>query len=120
MALGAVGSMRAGLERAIPRLEGRGQASRHAVAELATTAEAGAALTHHALRRFLDGGDAVREVTMAKLATQRASFDLHDRLLSLLGPDPELERAARDSRLGPIGGGSDEIMKEILGRTLRV
>ena len=90
------------------------------MAELATTAEAGAALTHHALRRFLDGGDAVREVTMAKLATQRASFDLHDRLLSLLGPDPELERAARDSRLGPIGGGSDEIMKEILGRTMGV
>jgi len=60
----------------------------------------------------------VREVTMAKLATQRASFDLHDRLLSLLGPDPELERAARDSRLGPIGGGTDEIMKEILGRTM--
>ena len=118
MALGAVGSMRAGLERAIPRLSGRGQAVRHAVAELATTAEAGAAITHHALRRFLDGGDAVREVTMAKLATQRASFDLHDRLLSLLGPDPELERAARDSRLGPIGGGTDEIMKEILGRTM--
>ena len=118
MALGAVGSMRAGLERAIPRLAGRGQAARHALAELATTCEAGAALTHHALRRFLDGGDAVREVTMAKLATQRVSFDLHDRLLSLLGPDPELERAARDSRLGPIGGGSDEIMKEILGRTM--
>ena len=55
MALGSVGSMRAGLERAIPRLAGRGQAVRHAVAELATTAEAGAALTHHALRRFLDG-----------------------------------------------------------------
>jgi acyl-CoA dehydrogenase len=118
MALGAVGSMRAGLERAIPRLAGRGQAARHAVAELATRAEAGAAITHHALRRFLDGGDAVTEVTMAKLATQRASFELHDRLLSLLGPDPELERAARDSRLGPIGGGSDEIMKEILGRTM--
>ena len=119
MALGAVGSMRAGLERAVPRLAGRGQATRHAVAELATTAAAGAALTYHALRRFL-AGDAVREVTMAKLATQRASFDLHDRLLGLLGPDPELERAARDSRLGPIGGGTDEIMKEILGRTMGV
>jgi acyl-CoA dehydrogenase len=118
MALGAVGSMRAGLERAIPRLGGRGQAVRHGVAELATRAEGGAALTHHALRRFLDGGDAVREVTMAKLATQRASFELHDALLGWLGPDPELERAARDSRLGPIGGGTDEIMKEILGRTM--
>ena len=26
--------------------------------------------------------------------------------------------AARDARLGPIGGGTDEIMKEILGKTL--
>jgi acyl-CoA dehydrogenase len=118
MALGAVGSMRAGLERAVPRLAGCGQAARHIVAEHAMRAEAGAALTHHALRRFVAGDDAVREVTMAKLATQRASFELHDALLSLLGPDPELERAARDSRLGPIGGGTDEIMKEILGRSL--
>ena len=29
-----------------------------------------------------------------------------------------IERAARDLRLGPIGGGTDEIMKEILGRQL--
>jgi acyl-CoA dehydrogenase len=29
-----------------------------------------------------------------------------------------IERAARDARLGPIGGGSDEIMREILGRSL--
>jgi acyl-CoA dehydrogenase len=29
-----------------------------------------------------------------------------------------IERAARDARLGPIGGGSDEIIREILGRGL--
>jgi acyl-CoA dehydrogenase len=120
MALTAVGSMGAALERAVERLGGRGQAVRHRVAELATRAEAGTALTHHALRRFLDGSDAVREVTMAKLHTQRTNFELQDSLLSLLGPDPELERAARDARLGPIGGGTDEIMKEILGRSLGV
>ena len=28
-----------------------------------------------------------------------------------------MERAARDARLGPIGGGTDEIMKEILGKS---
>ena len=86
-------------------------------------AEAGAALTYHALRRFLDGGDAVREVTMAKLATQRANFELQDAcygLLADIGHEDahDLSRAARDARLGPIGGGTDEIMKEILGKTL--
>jgi acyl-CoA dehydrogenase len=85
---------------------------------LAVRAEAGTALTYHALRRFVAGADAVREVTMAKLATQRASFEIQDEALRLLGPDEELERAVRDSRLGPIGGGTDEIMREILGRTL--
>src|SRR5215213_7133901 len=102
MALGAIGSMRAGLERAVAAGP-RGQAVRHRIAELATRTEACAALTYQALRRFLAGGDAVREVTMAKLLTQRASFELHDACLDLLGPDPVAERAARDSRLGPIG-----------------
>jgi acyl-CoA dehydrogenase len=30
----------------------------------------------------------------------------------------DVERALRDARLGPIGGGTDEIMKEIIGRQL--
>jgi acyl-CoA dehydrogenase len=29
-----------------------------------------------------------------------------------------IERAVRDARLGPIGGGTDEIMREILGKSL--
>jgi len=64
------------------------------------------------------GRDAVREVTMAKLATQRAAYETADAALDLLGDEPALARAARDARLGPIGGGTDEIMKEILGKTL--
>jgi acyl-CoA dehydrogenase len=119
MALGAVGAMRRTLERVAVELQGRGQATRHRVAELATRAEAGTALTYHALRRHLAGADAVREVTMAKLATQRTNFELQDECLRLVGADPELERAARDARLGPIGGGTDEIMREILSRSLR-
>jgi acyl-CoA dehydrogenase len=127
MALGAVGAMHVALERTIAYTRERQafgrpltghQAVRHRLVELATTAHTCRCVTYDALRRFAAGEDAVREVTMAKLATQRASFELHDALLSLLGPDPELERAARDSRLGPIGGGTDEIMKEILSRTL--
>jgi acyl-CoA dehydrogenase len=124
MALGAVGAMRRAVEEAVHSLParpgGHGGAARAAVAELAVRAEAGAALTYHALRRFLDGRDAVREVTMAKLLTQRASFEVADAVLALLGPDDagERERAVRDARLGPIGGGTDEIMREILGRML--
>jgi acyl-CoA dehydrogenase len=117
MALGAVGGMQVAFERALAR-GGNGQATRHRLAEIATTIEAGRSVTYHALRRYLAGQDAVREVTIAKLATQRSAFEVMDGLLQVYGDQPELARAARDARLGPIGGGTDEIMKEILGRSL--
>jgi acyl-CoA dehydrogenase len=81
-------------------------------------------VTYDALERFVrTEGDAVKEVTMAKLATQRACFDVMDTCLQLHGgagymEEYEIERMARDARLGPIGGGTDEIMREILGKVL--
>jgi acyl-CoA dehydrogenase len=64
-----------------------------------------------------------KEVTMAKLITQRNAYDLIDDCLQMHGgagymEEYDLERAARDSRLGPIGGGTDEIMREILSKII--
>ena len=132
MALGAVGAMKVAFEKtlrfaaqreAFGRPIGRHQAIRHKLAEIAVTIEAGRAVTYAALRRYVAGEDAVREVTIAKLATQRAAFEVMDSCLQIHGGagyivDYEIERSARDARLGPIGGGTDEIMKEILGRSL--
>jgi acyl-CoA dehydrogenase len=36
----------------------------------------------------------------------------------ILDGEPEIGRVLRDTRLGPIGGGTNEVMKEILGRQL--
>ncbi len=132
MALGAVGAMKAAFEQtlgfAMQRTTfgtpiGRHQAIRHKLAEIALTLEAGRDVTYAALRRYVAGEDATREVTIAKLATQRAAFEVIDECLQIHGGagymvEYGLERAARDARLGPIGGGTDEIMKEILGRSL--
>jgi alkylation response protein AidB-like acyl-CoA dehydrogenase len=132
MALGSVAGMQLTFERtlefarertAFGRPIGSHQAIRHKFAEMATTIEVGRALTYHALRLFVGGIDATREVTMAKLATQRAAFDVADTCLQIHGgagymEEYEIERAARDTRLGPIGGGTDEIMREILGKSL--
>ena len=131
MALGSVGAMQVMFERtlayakerrAFGRPIGSHQVIRHKLAEIALRIEAGRDLTYHALRRFVDSGDAVNEVTMAKLATQRAAFDTADDCLQIHGGagymvEYDIERAARDARLGPIGGGTDEIMKEILGKS---
>jgi acyl-CoA dehydrogenase len=132
MALGAVGAMQLAWERtaefarertAFDRPLSKHQAIRHKLADLATSAYTARCVTYDALRRFVAGEEPLKEVTMAKLLTQRASFDLMDACLQIHGgagymKEVWVERAARDSRLGPIGGGSDEIMREILGRVL--
>ena len=64
---------------------GKHQAIRHKLAEIATTIEAGRDVTYAALRRFVAGEDAVREVTIAKLATQRAAFEVMDTCLQIHG-----------------------------------
>lgn len=132
MALGAVAGAQAAFEKtleyvgersAFGRKIGAFQSTRHKLAECAVQLESGRALTYHALWLFSRGRDAIREVTMAKLATQRMAYDVIDQCLQLHGgagymAEYGIERAARDARLGPIGGGTDEIMKEILGKTM--
>jgi acyl-CoA dehydrogenase len=132
MALGAVGAMTLAWERtaqfarerqAFGRALSGHQAIRHKLADLATSVYTCRCVTYDALRRFVAGEEPLKEVTMAKLLTQRASFELMDACLQIHGGagymrEYWVERAARDARLGPIGGGSDEIMREILGRVL--
>jgi acyl-CoA dehydrogenase len=132
MAIGAVGAMQRLIEisvayaqerEAFGRPIGKFQAIRHQVAEMATKAEASRALTYNALRLFHEGHDCIQEVSMAKLLTQRAVLEIADQALQIHGGygymrEYGIERAVRDARLGPIGGGTDEIMKEIIGKTM--
>src|SRR5204863_2684616 len=122
MSLGAVGAMRrllgvaigyAGEREAFGRPIGRFQAIRHKIAEIGVKAEVGRALTYHALRRWLAGEDVIADVTKAKLYTQRACVEVADECVQILGGygymrEYGVERALRDARLGPIGGGTDE------------
>jgi len=132
MALGAVAAMQEALERTVAytrerRAFGRPltghQAVRHRLVDLATRVHACRCVTYDALGRFVAGQEPVKEVTMAKLVTQRAAFEVIDACLQLHGGagymrEYQIERMARDARLGPIGGGTDEIMREILGRAM--
>ncbi len=132
MALGAVAAIQRLLETSIAyslerdafgRPIGKFQTIRHKIAEMATKLETCRALTYNALRMFHEGQDAIREVTMAKLMSQRCAWEVADETIQIHGgagymKEYEVERAARDLRLGPIGGGTDEIMKEILGKQM--
>jgi acyl-CoA dehydrogenase len=132
MAIGAVGAMQRLIEttvayaldrEAFGRPIGKFQAIRHQVAEMATKAEASRALTYNALRLFHEGQNCIQDVTMAKLVTQRSVLEIADQSLQIHGGygymrEYGIERAVRDARLGPIGGGTDEVMKEILGKLM--
>ncbi|MCW2978513.1 MAG: yngJ3 [Solirubrobacterales bacterium] len=132
MAIGAVGAMQRLLTVAVAYAQereafgrpiGKFQAIRHQVAEMATKAEVSRALTYDALRLFHTGQPCIPQVAMAKLLTQRSALEIADQTLQIHGGygytrDYGIERAVRDARLGPIGGGTDEVMKEIIGKTM--
>lgn len=134
MALGAIGAMKNVLAQTLDYAHERQafgkpisnfQVIRHKFADMATQIEAARSITYNALRLFVEGKEPLTEVTMAKLFTQSLLVRICDECLQIHGgwgymKEYKIERALRDSRLGPIGGGTDEIMKEILGKTLGV
>jgi alkylation response protein AidB-like acyl-CoA dehydrogenase len=112
----------AGERTAFGRPVGRFQVWRHRFADLASEIAAARSLTYHALRKVVAGEDAVREVSMAKWYACELDWKVADEALQVHGGygymmEYPVQRAWRDARLGPIGGGTTEIMKELIGRT---
>lgn len=95
---------------------------RHRLGELAVEAAAARSLSDHALRLFVHGVDAVREVSMAKRMACMLAVTVAEAVRDLHGGESSrerarVERALRDARLGPIGGGTTQIMDEVIART---
>jgi acyl-CoA dehydrogenase len=75
------------------------------------------ALAYDALTRHLAGEDPLRQVSAAKWLA--CDLDVETALLRWETlADEASERALRDARLGPIGGGAREVMAELVARTL--
>ncbi len=140
MSLGAVAAAQRTLElgidyarqrEAFGRPIARFQVWKHRFADCHASIVTGRALTRRALRLVVaqaegdpvDPTEVVRTVAMAKLHTQRLAFDVADECLQVHGGagymmEYPIQRAWRDARLGPIGGGTDQIMRGIIARTL--
>ena len=113
-------AIRYGSERkAFGRQIGKFQVWRHKFAEHLTSLEAAKALTYQAVQRIESGEDPTKLVSMSKLfcgdLAQRVTYDC----LQLHGgygfiEEYDICRTYRDVRLLPIGGGTSEVMKEII------
>jgi citronellyl-CoA dehydrogenase len=99
------------------------QVWRHQFAELATEIEAARWLTYRACDLFNRKQECVKEITMAKLFAGELLNKVTDRCLQAHGgfgysDEFPISRQWRDARLITIGGGTSEIMKEILSKRL--
>ncbi len=107
------------------------QVWQHRFADLAVRLRTSRALTYQALRLHIaaqggedvDRDDLVRFTSMAKLHSQRLAWDVADECVQVHGGAGALmeypaQRFWRDARVGPIGGGTDDIMRGIIARTL--
>ena len=99
------------------------QAIRHRLADLATSIEAARALTYAVAERYAAGEEILREMSMVKLFTaemvNRVAYDcvqLHGGYGYMR--EYPIERFFRDVRLMTIGGGTSEIMKDIIARQM--
>jgi acyl-CoA dehydrogenase len=97
------------------------QALAHRLADLATELEAARQLTYYAADVLQRGGDCSTEVSMAKLFASEMANRMAYHCLQLHGgygymQEFPIERFFRDIRLSPIGGGTSEIMRDIIAR----
>ncbi|MCZ7434926.1 acyl-CoA dehydrogenase family protein [Micromonospora sp. WMMC241] len=97
------------------------QLVRHRLAEMHTRAEAARAYVHEVAERVAAKQPVVTEVAMAKNVAVAACDHVVDAALQLHGGfgylrDAEVERHYRDARILGIGGGTTEIMNEIIAK----
>ncbi|MCW2613953.1 MAG: putative acyl CoA dehydrogenase [Frankiales bacterium] len=101
------------------------QVVRHKIAEMARQVWIARTCTRAAMQQWQETGDAVLEVSMAKNTACAACDHVVDEAVQLHGGtgylrDSEVERHYRDSRILRIGGGTDEIMNEVIAKLLRL
>jgi len=97
------------------------QVLRHKVAEMASEVEMCKTFNYNIAYRLNNDEYVVKEASMSKLNSTRIADKVIYECLQLLGgygymEDYPMARLFRDSRLGPIGGGTSEILCEIIAK----
>ena len=101
------------------------QVQRHRFAEMATKLEAARQLTYDVALLWEKGEYPVKEISMLKLQAGLIVCEVMNECLQVHGgagyaSDSWIERAWRDTRLLRIGAGTDEVMREVIAKTMEV
>lgn len=104
---------------------GKFQVIRHKLAEMATQLEASKTFTYRLAALMDQGKDVIKEISMAKnfatLTSDRITYDAVQ-IFGGMGYMREsvVERLSRDNRILSIGGGTYEIMNEVIAKQLNI
>ncbi len=98
------------------------QVIKHRLVDMATRTACVRSFVYETAQRWDKGEYPVREISQAKLLASQNAVWVADQAIQILGGhgymrEFPVERAWRDARLGRIGAGTDEIMKEIIGKS---
>ena len=99
------------------------QVLRHRIADLSSQIEACKYYNYYVAQRINDGIYSVKESAMAKLRSTELADQVMYQCLQMFGgygymEDYKMARMFRDNRLGTIGGGTSEIMCEIIAKMM--
>ncbi|KZZ59679.1 acyl-CoA dehydrogenase, partial [Oleiphilus sp. HI0122] len=102
---------------------GKFQVTKHKLAEMATALEASKTFTYSLAAAMQEGKSVIKEISMAKnFATQTSDKITYDAVQIFGGMgymrESKVERLARDNRILSIGGGTYEIMNEVIAKQL--
>jgi alkylation response protein AidB-like acyl-CoA dehydrogenase len=109
--------------KAFGRPIGSFQVNRHKFASMATELEAARQLVYDTALAWERGEYPVKEISMVKLHAGLVVNRVINECLQIFGgygfaTETGIERAWRDARLLRIGGGTDEIMREVISRAM--
>jgi len=101
----------------------RFQVTRHKLADMATRLMGVRTFVYQVAARMSRGDTVVREVSMAKNLAAELAVDVTYEAVQIHGGmgymrETLVERLSRDARLLPIGGGTQEIMREIIAKAM--
>jgi alkylation response protein AidB-like acyl-CoA dehydrogenase len=131
-AIGGVAGAQLGFERAMAYVREREafgrsiasfQVTKHKLVDMATDIAATRALVYECCDAWNRGEYALERIAMSKLASAQLAFRVADQCMQLHGGygysrDADIERGWRDSRLSRIGGGADEVQREIISKLI--
>ena len=101
----------------------KNQVIRHYLAEMQIEVESARALLYNTAAQYDQGEVLVKEISMAKLLASKVYYEVADRALQIHGGygymnEYPISREWRDARLMRIGGGTDEVQKEIIAKEM--